>query len=94
MQNDSNHLIARQGTTTFQSSNIQTGMSSNDSAFSKQIRGNSGALEDLNSCGQSFFIKGDNLQTSLATSKANLANNRGNAMQRYKEKRKTRRYIC
>lgn len=44
---------------------------------------------------QPIIVKGDSI-LSTSTTKADLellAQNRGNAMQRYKEKRKTRRYI-
>ncbi|GAB4845238.1 hypothetical protein Ancab_038647 [Ancistrocladus abbreviatus] len=65
---------------------------SSGSAFGKP-RGLSGS-KDINFTGQPIFTTGGSAET-VATAKANmelLAQNKGNAMQRYKEKRKTRRY--
>ncbi|GAB4839722.1 hypothetical protein Ancab_020432 [Ancistrocladus abbreviatus] len=90
--NNSHKPTASQGPATSESNNLPIGRPSSGSAFGKP-RGLSGS-KDINFTGQPIFTTGGSAET-VATAKANmelLAQNRGNAMQRYKEKRKTRRY--
>jgi hypothetical protein len=84
-QNISNNPTTSLGPATSESNNLPRG-----SAFGK-ARG----AKDFQLVEQSFLIGGDCVGTAAPT-KAEmelLAQNRGNAMQRYKEKKKTRRYI-
>ncbi|KAG6708947.1 hypothetical protein I3842_06G107500 [Carya illinoinensis] len=90
--NNSNNPSASQGPATSDSNNRHMGRPLSGSAFGKA--GGSGGFKDVPLLEQSFFMRGDSVGTA-ATTKADmeqLAQNRGNAMQRYKEKKKTRRY--
>lgn len=92
MQNNSNNPTASQGPATSESNNLPVGRSESVSAFGI-ARGSSGS-KDIHYVEQPFLVRIDSVQTA-ATTKADmelLAQNRGNAMQRYKEKKKTRRY--
>lgn len=92
MQNNSNHPTASQGPETSESNNLNIGRPSSGSAFGKA--GGSGSSKGVQFAEQSFLVRGDNVGTT-ATTKGDmelLAQNRGNAMQRYMEKKKTRRY--
>lgn len=92
MQNNSNNPTASQGLATAESNNLPVGRSESVSAFGK-ARGSSGS-KDIHFVEQPFLVRVDSVQTAAIT-KADmelLAQNRGNAMQRYKEKKKTRRY--
>ncbi|KAI5351857.1 hypothetical protein L3X38_004748 [Prunus dulcis] len=89
--NNSNNPTPSQGPATSESNNIPVGRPSLGSAFGEDK--GSGASTDLNFMEQSFLMRGDSLRT--VGTKADmelLAQNRGNAMLRYKEKKKTRRY--
>lgn len=93
MQNNSNNPTPSQGPATSESNNIPVGRPSLGSAFGEDK--GSGASTDLNFMEQSFLMRGDSLRT--VGTKADmelLAQNRGNAMLRYKEKKKTRRYVA
>ncbi|KAH0991983.1 hypothetical protein GBA52_003466 [Prunus armeniaca] len=87
--NNSNNPAPSQGPATSESNNIPVGRPSLGSAFGEDK--GSGASTDLNFMEQSFLMRGDSLRT--VGTKADmelLAQNRGNAMLRYKEKKKTR----
>ncbi|XP_041016266.1 zinc finger protein CONSTANS-LIKE 15-like [Juglans microcarpa x Juglans regia] len=87
-----NNPSASQGPATSESNNRHMGRLSSGPAFGKA--GGSGGSKDVPHLEQSFFMRSDSVGTA-ATTKADmeqLAQNRGNAMQRYKEKKKTRRY--
>ncbi|XP_004239301.2 zinc finger protein CONSTANS-LIKE 14-like [Solanum lycopersicum] len=89
--NNSNNRAASQGPATSESNNLPRIKTSSDLGCVKPKCG--GVSTDLNFMDQSIVVGGDN--TGEETLKADmelLAKNRGNAMQRYKEKKKTRRY--
>ncbi|KAL8160099.1 hypothetical protein V2J09_001636 [Rumex salicifolius] len=86
------HRAISQGPTTSESNNLPFTQSSSCSAFGK-LR-NYGGSSDVHCMEHSLLGQVDSMN-SAAASKANtelLAQNRGNAMKRYKEKKKTRRY--
>lgn len=90
LQNNSNNRAASQGPATSESNNLPRIKTSSDLGCVKPKCG--GVSTDLNFMDQSIVVGGDN--TGEETLKADmelLAKNRGNAMQRYKEKKKTRR---
>ncbi|KAL3368717.1 hypothetical protein AABB24_009512 [Solanum stoloniferum] len=89
--NNSNNRAASQGPATSESNNLPRIKTSSDSGYVKPKC--CGVSTDLNFMDQSIVVGGDN--TGEETLKADmelLAKNRGNAMQRYKEKKKIRRY--
>ncbi|XVF02153.1 hypothetical protein REPUB_Repub04eG0151400 [Reevesia pubescens] len=89
--NNSSNGAASQGPTTSESNNLPIARPSSGSAFAKP-KGSSSS-NDVHFMEQPFLV-GEQARLA-APSKADLellAQNRGNAMQRYKEKRKTRRY--
>lgn len=89
--NNSNNRAASQGPATSESNNLPRIKTSSDSGYVKPKC--CGISTDLNFMDQSIVVGGDN--TGEETLKADmelLAKNRGNAMQRYKEKKKIRRY--
>lgn len=89
--NNSNNPSASQGPATSESNNFTIGRPSSGSAFGEDK--GSGASKDTHIMEQPFLIRSDSLRT--VGSKADmelLAQNRGNAMLRYKEKKKNRRY--
>ncbi|XP_022725995.1 zinc finger protein CONSTANS-LIKE 14-like [Durio zibethinus] len=92
INNNSSNPAAILGPATSESNNLPTAKPSSGSAFGK-LKGTSSS-NNVHLMEQSFLVRCD--QTRLAApSKADLellAQNRGNAMQRYKEKKKTRRY--
>ncbi|CAN4124149.1 unnamed protein product [Withania somnifera] len=79
--NNSNNRMASQGPATSESNNLPRIKTSSDSGYVKPKC--CGVSTDLNFMDQSIVVGAD---MEL------LAKNRGNAMQRYKEKKKTRRY--
>lgn len=90
--NKSNNPIASQGAATSESNNLPIARPSSGSAFAKP-KSFSGS-KDIELTEQSILMRGESGRTA-ATTKADLeqlAQNRGNAMLRYKEKKKTRRY--
>ncbi|XP_031279480.1 zinc finger protein CONSTANS-LIKE 15-like isoform X1 [Pistacia vera] len=90
--NNSNNPTASQGPATSESNNLPIAKPSSGSAFGKPK--DSSSSKDNQFMEQSFLVRHDGVTTAAAT-KADLellAQNRGNAMQRYKEKKKTRRY--
>ncbi|GLT48050.1 hypothetical protein SLA2020_216970 [Shorea laevis] len=90
--NNSNNPVAGQGPATSESNNLPIAITSSGSVFGK-LNG-SGSSKDIQFLEESFLLKSDHTIPE-APSKADLellAQNRGNAMQRYKEKKKTRRY--
>ncbi|KAF5449270.1 hypothetical protein F2P56_029734 [Juglans regia] len=92
INNNSNNPSTSHGPATSESNNLPMGRPSTGSAFGKA--GGSGGSKDVQFVEQAFFVRGDSVGTA-ATPKVDmelLAQNRGNAMQRYKEKKKTRRY--
>ncbi|GKU92844.1 hypothetical protein SLEP1_g6516 [Rubroshorea leprosula] len=89
---NSNNLVASQGPATCESNNLPIGRTSSGPAFGK-LKGSSSS-KDIHFMEESFLLRSDCTRPA-APSKADLellAQNRGNAMQRYKEKKKTRRY--
>lgn len=87
--NNSNNPTASQGPATSESKNLPVGRSSSTSAFGK-ARGSRGS-KDLQFVNQPFLV-GDDCVAPTKVDMEMLAQNRGNAMQRYKEKKKNRRY--
>ncbi|KAK0573804.1 hypothetical protein LWI29_013848 [Acer saccharum] len=90
--NNSNNAAASQGPATSESNNLSMARPSSGSAFGKPK--GSTSSKDTQLMEHSFLVGHDGMSISTAT-KADLellAQNRGNAMQRYKEKKKTRRY--
>ncbi|GMN49325.1 hypothetical protein TIFTF001_018487 [Ficus carica] len=88
-----NNPTASQGPATSESNNLPIGRpSSGASAFGKSKGSN--ALKDMDIMEGPFLARSDTMKTTAATQVdlKLLAQNRGNAMQRYKEKKKTRRY--
>ncbi|KAK9675339.1 hypothetical protein RND81_11G001300 [Saponaria officinalis] len=82
---------ARKGAATSESNNMAHAGASSGSVISKPT---SGGCSDIHFMEQSVFFGGDS-ELNAVRSKADmemLAQNRGTAMQRYKEKKKTRRY--
>lgn len=89
--NNSNNRAASQGPATSESNNLPRIKTSSDSGYVKPKC--CGVSTDLSFMDQSIVLGSEN--TGAETLKADmelLAKNRGNAMQRYKEKKKTRRY--
>lgn len=89
--NNSNNRAVSQGPATSESNNLPNIKTSSDTGYVKPKF--CGVSTDLNFMDQSIVVGGEN--TAAETLKADmelLAKNRGNAMQRYKEKKKTRRY--
>ncbi|GAB4828540.1 hypothetical protein Ancab_018199 [Ancistrocladus abbreviatus] len=89
--NKSHNQTAGQGPATSESNNLPLAKPPSGSGFCKP--GVSG-LNDINFMEHPIFSTGESVN-SAAAAEANmelLAQNRGNAMQRYKEKKKTRRY--
>ncbi|KAK3223743.1 hypothetical protein Dsin_010768 [Dipteronia sinensis] len=90
--NNSNNAAASQGPATSESNNLSMARSSSGSAFGKPK--GSTSSKDGQLMEHSFLVRHDGMSIATPT-KADLdllAQNRGNAMQRYKEKKKTRRY--
>ncbi|KAL2547241.1 Zinc finger protein CONSTANS-LIKE 14 [Forsythia ovata] len=87
----SNNPTASQGPTTSESNNLPVSRPKSCSGFAKPNC--SGGSKDIHFVDHSILVK--NESATAAITKADmelLAKNRGNAMQRYKEKKKTRRY--
>lgn len=90
LQNNSNNRGGSQGPATSESNNLPIIKLSSDSGYTK--RKCCGVSKDLNFMEQSIFVGGENTgEEILKADMELLAKNRGNAMQRYKEKKKTRR---
>lgn len=90
--NDPNNPMANQGPATSESNNISKARPSSASIFIK-TEGNVGS-KDFQFTEQSILVRGESTRTPPMT-RADmelLAQNRGNAMLRYKEKKKNRRY--
>ncbi|OAY42512.1 zinc finger protein CONSTANS-LIKE 15 [Manihot esculenta] len=90
--NKSNNPTASQGPATSESNNLPTARTSSGSTHGK-LKNSSGG-EDIQFMEQKILVRGDSVRTMPPT-KVDielLAKNRGTAMQRYKEKKKTRRY--
>uniref|UniRef100_A0A5B7B7S3 Putative zinc finger protein CONSTANS-LIKE 14-like isoform X1 n=1 Tax=Davidia involucrata TaxID=16924 RepID=A0A5B7B7S3_DAVIN len=90
--NNSNNQTASQGPATSESKNLRRARPSSCSACGKPKC--YGGLEDIQFMEQSVLVRGESAKTAAIT-KADMelmAQNRGNAMLRYKEKKKTRRY--
>ncbi|EXB81235.1 Zinc finger protein CONSTANS-LIKE 14 [Morus notabilis] len=89
-----NNATASQGPGTSESNNLPIGRPSCASAFSKSI-GSSALKDSMDFMEGPFLVRSDTMKTTAVATKVDLemlAQNRGNAMQRYKEKKKTRRY--
>ncbi|KDP23287.1 hypothetical protein JCGZ_23120 [Jatropha curcas] len=90
--NNTNNPTASQGPETSESNNLPVAKASSESTFGK-LKGSS-TCRDIQFMEEKILVRGDSMRTVPAT-KADielLAKNRGTAMQRYKEKKKTRRY--
>lgn len=88
---NSNNPTASQGPATSESNNLPIGRATSGSGLGK--RKSYGGLKDFHLMEQTVLVTSEG--TTAATTKVDmelLAKNRGNAMQRYKEKKKTRRY--
>ena len=93
MQNNPNDATACQGPATSERNNLPITRPSSGSAFGKPKC--YGASKDIQFSEHSVLLRGETTRTA-AIMKADmemLAQNRGNAMLRYKEKKKTRRYM-
>lgn len=93
MQNNVNNTGASQGPATSESNNLLIGRPTSGLALVKD--NGSSTSKDVHFMEESFLVRSDSLRTA-ATTKASiemLALKRGNAMQRYKEKKKTRRFV-
>ena len=87
---NSNNPTASQGPATSESNNLPIGRATSGSGLGK--RKCYGGLKDVHLMEQTVLVKSES--TTAAAAKVDmelLAKNRGNAMQRYKEKKKTRR---
>ncbi|KAJ9186123.1 hypothetical protein P3X46_005658 [Hevea brasiliensis] len=91
-QNNSNNPTASQDPATSESNNLPIARHSSGSTFGK-LKSCSGG-KDVQFMEQKILVRGDSVRTMPATEVDTelLAKNRGTAMQRYKEKKKTRRY--
>ncbi|XP_021296024.1 zinc finger protein CONSTANS-LIKE 15-like [Herrania umbratica] len=90
--NNSSNPAASQGPATSESNNLPISGPSSVSAFGKPK--DSTSSKDVHFTEHPFLMRGDRVRPA-GPSKADLellTQNRGNAMQRYKEKKKTRRY--
>ncbi|KAJ9186121.1 hypothetical protein P3X46_005658 [Hevea brasiliensis] len=90
--NNSNNPTASQDPATSESNNLPIARHSSGSTFGK-LKSCSGG-KDVQFMEQKILVRGDSVRTMPATEVDTelLAKNRGTAMQRYKEKKKTRRY--
>ncbi|XP_065853085.1 zinc finger protein CONSTANS-LIKE 14-like [Euphorbia lathyris] len=91
--NNSNNPAASQGPATSESNNLPVPRSSAESKFGK-LQDSSGCCTDIQFMDQKILVRGDSMRTVPATNADMelLAKHRGSAMQRYKEKKKNRRY--
>ncbi|KAL0421615.1 UNVERIFIED_CONTAM: Zinc finger protein CONSTANS-LIKE 15 [Sesamum latifolium] len=86
MQSASNNRTPSQGPATSESNNLPVSRPSSCSGFSKPSK-------DFQLMDQSILMKSESVAAAMTKADIELlAKNRGNAMQRYKEKKKTRRY--
>nr|DAD30457.1 TPA_asm: hypothetical protein HUJ06_009308 [Nelumbo nucifera] len=88
--NNSNNLAASQGPTTSESNNIPVLRASSSSTLAKpKACGNS---KDAHFLKQSLLVSSETARAATKADMEMVAQNRGNAMLRYKEKKKSRRY--
>ncbi|OVA17413.1 zinc finger protein [Macleaya cordata] len=87
---NSNNTAANQGPTTSGSNNIHKLAPSSGSTMAKPET--SSSVRDIHFMEQPFLVKGDTARATTQADMELLAQNRGNAMLRYKEKKKTRRH--
>ncbi|GAV71350.1 CCT domain-containing protein [Cephalotus follicularis] len=89
---NSNNSTASQRPATSESNNLPIARPPEGSGFGHP-KGSS-STKDMQFMEEPFFVRGDSTRTAAATNTdlELLVQNRGNAMQRYKEKKKTRRY--
>ncbi|KAI3931294.1 hypothetical protein MKX01_040211 [Papaver californicum] len=90
MLEDNESQMANQGLTTSGSSNISKTTQFSGSIVPKPESCSS--VKDFHYMEQPFLVKGDTVRATTKADMELLAQNRGNAMLRYKEKKKTRRY--
>ncbi|CAK9179057.1 unnamed protein product [Ilex paraguariensis] len=89
--NNTNNPTVSQGPATSESNNLPTARHSSGSGFGKP-KGYGGPKE-IQIMDQSILMRGESATAAISTADMELlAKNRGNAMLRYKEKKKTRRY--
>ncbi|KAL3500975.1 hypothetical protein ACH5RR_035424 [Cinchona calisaya] len=89
--NNSNNPTASQGPATSESNNLPIGRAPSGSGLGKHKC--YGGLKDFHLMEQSVLAKSESATAAITKVDMELlAKNRGNAMQRYKEKKKTRRY--
>lgn len=89
MQSASNNPTPSQGPATSESNNLPVSRPSSCSGFTKPKC--SGGSKDFQFMGHSILMTSESAATIAKSDMELLAKNRGNAMQRYKEKKKTRR---
>ncbi|XP_052205056.1 zinc finger protein CONSTANS-LIKE 14-like [Diospyros lotus] len=92
MQNNPNNATASQGPATSESNNLPIARPSSGSAFDRSKCYS--VSQDIQFTQHTVLVGGETRRTA-SVAKADtelLARNRGNAMMRYKEKKKTRRY--
>lgn len=95
MQNVSNNSTASQGPATSESNNLPIRKQSCGSVLGKHEGSGSAKVKDIQFGERPLLLTGDNIAKAART-KADidlLAQNRDNAMLRYKEKKKTRRFV-
>lgn len=89
MQNATNNQTQSQGPATSESNNVPLSRPSSCSGLTKPE--SVGGSKDMQFMNQSILTTSENLAAMSKSDMELLAKNRGNAMQRYKEKKKTRR---
>ena len=92
MQNYNNNATSSQGPATSESNNFPVSRVLSGTGLSKPKC--SGSSKDVQFMEQSILLRGEGFKTEAATKvdMELLVRNRGDAMQRYKEKKKNRRY--
>lgn len=92
MQNLNNNSTSSQGPATSESNNFPVARVLSGTGLSKPKC--SGSSKDVQFMEQSILLRGEGFKTEAATKvdMELLVRNRGDAMQRYKEKKKNRRY--
>lgn len=89
MQNATNNQTPSQGPATSESNNVPVSRPSSCSGLTKPE--SLGGSKDVQFMSQSILMTSESLAAMSKSDMELLAKNRGNAMQRYKEKKKTRR---
>lgn len=90
MQSATNNQMPSQGPATSESNNLPVSRPSSCSGVTKPE--SVGGSKDMQFMNQSILMTSESVAAMSKSDMDLLAKNRGNAMQRYKEKKKTRRY--